>query len=197
VLAALVAAQSRPSGYADTSFLQTPRALPELGLQDARTGASFSNQHFLGQWTLLYSGYLNCPDLCPTTTALLAALNQQLTPQFVARGQQPPRFALLSIDHFRDTAESIASYTRAFDDAIIPLTGSREALKVTTSALGFISPPSTARSKVAHSSAIALIGPDAKLRALFRYPHSMAKLKAVLLSLPGRATQSWKPQDAA
>jgi len=133
---------------------------------------------------LIYSGYLNCPDLCPNTMSLFARLNQQLSPQFTARGRRPPQFVLLSIDRFRDSATDLSIYTNAFDKAIIPLTGTLEALTSTTQALGFIPPTKQARAKVAHSSAIALIGPGAKLCALFRQPHSITNIASTLQEPP-------------
>jgi len=180
IVVASIAHTATPAGQTETDFLRTPRALPELQLTNARTGDGFGNQQFAGRWTLIYAGYLNCPDLCPTTMSLFARLNQQLSPHFAARGMRPPQFALLGIDQFRDTAANLSGYTDAFDIAIIPLTGTLEALTVATQALGFIPPPRQASAEVAHSSAIALIGPNAKLCALFRHPHTTTHIASAL-----------------
>ncbi len=183
VAVASIAHYATPGGNADTAFLSNPRALPEVQLVNSRSGGEFGKAQLLGRWTLLYSGYLNCPDLCPTTMSLFARLQRELAPNFAARGMPPPQFALLGIDPFRDTAADLAIYTHGFDSAIIPLTGSLQALTRTTRALGFIPPPRQAQVKVAHSSAIALIGPTAKLCALFRYPHAASNIATALQEL--------------
>lgn len=198
--AGAVAYHSEPGATPATAFLRSPRALPDFELHNARSGTTFGTEALNGQWTLIYTGYLNCPDLCPTTTALLSRLSQRIT---AARkdqtniNAQPTQFALLSIDHFRDTDAAVLAYTNAFEPSIIPLTGNPQALAQATRALGLIAPPIQARSDVAHSSAIALIGPNAQLRALFRYPHSETDILSTLLNLPVEAPFTASPQEPA
>src|ERR1051325_1386744 len=37
-----------------------------------------SDAEFRGRWMLVYFGYTNCPDVCPTTLALLSEVLKQL-----------------------------------------------------------------------------------------------------------------------
>lgn len=175
---------------AETSVLRTPRPLGDLHLVRADTAAAFDNEQLRGQWTLVYTGYLNCPDLCPTTLATLARLHRDLP----ASMQTQLQVAFASIDHQQDTAPLLASYTQQFSSRIIPLTGDPQQLLALTNALGFIDPPrlgqdgrqTTAQpvaQAVAHSSAIALINPDVQLHALFRYPHQPPQITATLKRL--------------
>ncbi len=182
---ASVAYSTVPRQRADTAVLLTPRDLPELNLANGRSGTTFGKPQLKGRWTLLYSGYLNCPDLCPTTLGLFARLNRQLQQLQTATSHTQPQFVFISIDHFRDSGLRIADYAEAFDPAITPLTGTPKELQKATTAFGFIAPPEKPSSNVAHSSAIALIGPNAQLRALFRYPHDQAQIVATLLKTGG------------
>ncbi len=59
------------------TLLPQLKMLPPFSLQD-QLGKAFDNQRLLGQWTFLNFGYTHCPDICPTTLALLADLNNRL-----------------------------------------------------------------------------------------------------------------------
>ncbi|HQT47829.1 MAG TPA: SCO family protein, partial [Acidocella sp.] len=39
----------------------------DFTMTDVRTGAQVTAADFTGKVTLLYFGYTNCPDVCPTT----------------------------------------------------------------------------------------------------------------------------------
>src|ERR1044072_8935510 len=59
-----------PSLEAGTSFPQA-RVLPQFDLLDTR-GAAASPASLRGHPTLVFFGFTHCPDVCPTTLALLA-----------------------------------------------------------------------------------------------------------------------------
>ena len=52
------------------TLLQTPRTLPEFTMTD-ELGQPFGIEQLRGHWTLLFPGFTYCPDVCPTTLALL------------------------------------------------------------------------------------------------------------------------------
>ncbi len=61
-----------------TGTLLTPsRALPDFSLIDSQ-GSGFGPANLRGHWSLLFFGYTNCPDFCPTTLTTLAALQKRL-----------------------------------------------------------------------------------------------------------------------
>jgi protein SCO1/2 len=57
------------------TWLPQPRALPEFHLQDL-SGADFDLKSLRGQPTLLFFGFTNCPDVCPTTLATLTQVQR-------------------------------------------------------------------------------------------------------------------------
>jgi protein SCO1/2 len=71
-----------------------------------------------GRVVMLFFGYTNCPDVCPTALATLRAVKQAL-------GLQAPdlEVVFVGVDPARDTPEKLAAYVGHFDADFIGLTG--------------------------------------------------------------------------
>ena len=85
------------------------------------TGKRVTEKDFLGRNTLVFFGFTNCPDICPSglqvmTAALdkLGAKADSVTPVFI------------TLDAARDTPEKLAQYLKSFHPRLIGLTGSAE-----------------------------------------------------------------------
>ncbi len=76
---------------------------------------------FKGKVTLLFFGYTQCPDVCPTTLSDLATVKQKLG----AKGDQL-QVIFVSVDPARDTPEILKAYMANFDPSFIALRGSDE-----------------------------------------------------------------------
>lgn len=76
---------------------------------------------FAGRVVMLTFGYTNCPDMCPTTLALLAGTLERLGPQ--ARDVQ---VLFLTVDPKRDTPQVLAQYVPAFHPSFLGLYADRE-----------------------------------------------------------------------
>lgn len=74
---------------------------------------------FRGKLVVMYFGYASCPDVCPTTLAIIASALRQLTPEEMERVQ--PLF--ISIDPERDQGEKLMAYATYFHPSIIGITG--------------------------------------------------------------------------
>lgn len=173
-LATSLRSTSAPALTAGT-WLEPARALPEFSLTQG-DGRPFTAQQLQGRWSLLFFGFTNCPDVCPTTLALLAQVRSALANLPVA---QQPQVVFVSVDPKRDKPEQVAAYTRFFSPEFIGVTG--EQVDVLTRGLGvpaMIRALDTGGYTVDHSAAIFLIDPQAKLRALFSAPHTQAALVA-------------------
>lgn len=77
-----------------------------------------TQEDFAGQWMLVFFGFTNCPDVCPTTLAEIAAVMDGLGNK--ASNVQP---IFISIDPERDTPTVLAEFVPLFDVGIIGLTG--------------------------------------------------------------------------
>lgn len=108
-----------PSGGREPAF----RAAFELTDHD---GVIRTERDFAGRWMLIFFGFANCPDVCPTTLAEVAAVMEGLGPD-AARVQ--PIF--ISIDPERDTPQALAEFVPRFHPSIIGLTGTPEQIAAT------------------------------------------------------------------
>ncbi len=88
-----------------------------LNLPDA-DGRPRSLADFKGKVTLVFFGYTQCPDVCPTTLAELAAVKQALG----ADGQRV-QGVFVTVDPKRDTAEVLKAYVGNFDPGFVALRG--------------------------------------------------------------------------
>ena len=77
---------------------------------------------FRGKVVVMFFGYTQCPDACPTTLSELAAVMQTLGPD-AARVQ----VLFVTIDPERDTAELLAQYVPAFNPTFLGLRGDAQA----------------------------------------------------------------------
>src|SRR5579883_2309501 len=84
------------------TVLSPPRRMPDFSLIDQHD-APFSEARLRGHWTLMFFGYTNCPDFCPTTLVTLAALDKRLR----AEGAPRPQVVFVSVDAARDTPAQI------------------------------------------------------------------------------------------
>jgi protein SCO1/2 len=73
---------------------------------------------FRGKAVVVFFGYTQCPDVCPTTMAEMKAVLQQLGPD-----AQRVQVLFVTLDPERDTRELLANYVPAFDPSFLGLYG--------------------------------------------------------------------------
>ena len=74
---------------------------------------------FPGKVVVLFFGFLQCPDVCPTTLSEAAAAMKQLGTQ-----ANDVQVVFVTVDPERDTPELLAQYVTAFDSRFVGLRGS-------------------------------------------------------------------------
>lgn len=161
--------------------LPEPRALADFSLVD-QEGLPFSREELRGRWTLLFTGFTNCPDVCPLTIASMADLRRRLA-------RDDLQFLFVSVDPERDTPEVIRRYLGHFDPGLIGATGTRADLEQFTAGLGLaqiVNPGVGDEYTVDHSTALVLIDPEARLAGYFSAPHAPDALAIDLGGLPRR-----------
>lgn len=145
------------------------------------TGAPFSRDDLEGHWTLLFSGFTHCPDICPATLGILRAAQRGLD-----RGQ-PLRTVFVSVDPARDTPERLAGYLAWFNEDWIGLTGERDQLERLLGSLQMAHvrvPTGNGEYTFDHATAVALIDPLGRMTAYWRPPFYPAMLRDDLARLP-------------
>jgi protein SCO1 len=155
------------------TLLDAARPLPQFALVD-QAGRAFNRESLRGHWTLMFFGFTNCPDICPTTLATLAEVRRLLKDLSVA---EQPTVAFVTVDPARDTPEVLGHYVAHFDDQFVGATGTPGSIEVLTRGLGVaaaIVATGDDTYTVDHTAAIFLIDPDAAFAAVFGSPHAAA-----------------------
>jgi protein SCO1/2 len=96
------------------TWLPHPREIGPIALRD-HTGKPFTEENLRGQPSLVFFGFTHCPDVCPSTLALLAQVKK-------AAAIPDLRVLLVSVDPARDTPEALSRYVSAFDPQFVGLT---------------------------------------------------------------------------
>jgi protein SCO1/2 len=85
------------------------------------TGKPRTLADYKGKVAIVFFGYTQCPDVCPTTMAEMASVMQKLGPQ-----ADQVQVLFITLDPERDTPELLASYVPAFDKRFVGLYGTPE-----------------------------------------------------------------------
>jgi protein SCO1/2 len=161
-----------------------PRPLPEFALTRS-DGQALTRQDWQGRWRLLFFGFANCPDVCPTALATAKAARAQL------REQRPDldfAVSFVSVDPERDSPEQLGKYVAFFDPDFEASTGSPAELLALTQALGvmFIKVPNGPGPfdySIDHSASLLIIDPQGRLAGLMRPPQRADAIAADLITL--------------
>jgi protein SCO1/2 len=170
---------SAPPVLSAGTALPAARDIADFALT-GKDGRSFTRADLRGHWTLLFTGFTNCPDVCPATLATMADLERRL-------GRDDLQFLFVSVDPARDTPEVIDRYLAHFGGRLAGATGTRADIDRFTAGLGLaqvVNPGAGGEYTVDHSTALVLIDPRARLAGYFQAPHRPEALAADLAALP-------------
>lgn len=149
------------------TLLTQPQTLPQFEFVDHH-GESITHRDLTGQWSLLFTGFTSCPDICPATIYVLNALDKKLR----TNGTEL-RMILLSVDPERDTPEVMSEYIGLFSQSLTGITGSLSEIEQFSDDIGmsFIHIPGTSgKYTIEHSGALVLIDPNSRISGYFRPP---------------------------
>jgi protein SCO1/2 len=152
----------------DVREIQLSQASVQTGV--ANVGGPFSlidqdgvrrtEKDFLGRHMLVFFGFTYCPDVCPTTLAVLSAALNEIGP---ASESIVP--VLITVDPARDTPETLRPYLLSFGSNFVGLTGTAEEIAAVANAYHVyyeIVENEGGDYTLDHSAAIYLMGPDGK-----------------------------------
>jgi len=100
-------------------------------------GKEVTEDVLLGRWTLIYFGFVQCPDICPAELSKIGEALNILEKKGIRVSrdkttQLQPIF--ISIDPERDSPEKSAEYAQCFHDSFMGLSGPLEDVKATAKA---------------------------------------------------------------
>ncbi len=157
-----------------------PRIIEDIALVDHRE-QPFTIENLKGQWSLIYFGFTHCPDICPTTLALLARMMGQLESEVAAQTQ----VLLVSVDPARDTTAALSQYMGHFNPDFVGVTG--DFMEI----LSFTRNVNVAFNKVMlkddytidHTGHLVLVNPNGHYHGIFKPPFDLATLKLTYQSI--------------
>ena len=139
----------------------------ELALPDAE-GRPRSLADFRGKVTVIFFGYAQCPDVCPTTLAELAQARRALGP-----AGQDVQGVFVTVDPERDTPEMLKAYVASFDPSFVALRGSpeqtREAAKAFKIFYARVPGKTEGSYTVDHTAGAYVLDREARLRLFTRH----------------------------
>jgi protein SCO1/2 len=164
---------------------QLPGQLPEFILTDYKQ-QPLDNSRLRGQWSMLFFGYMNCPDVCPTTLYNLRLVMNEY--EKLGGNTRDWSVYFISVDPERDTLENLEPYTNYFHPEFIGVTGDPAQIARLASSLGIsyqrvANPQRPENYLVDHSAAVTIIAPDGTPHSSFNPHQDAKKIAADLLKL--------------
>jgi protein SCO1/2 len=143
-----------------------PRPLPPFTLQSL--DGPVTADTLRGRWTLVFIGFVSCPDVCPTTLADLARAQKawEALPE-----AQRPRLLFVSVDPERDSLQLLADYAKYFHPGTLAATQPDLAqLEAFTSSLSMVfrKVPMGESYTMDHSSSMVLLDPQVRVAGVIR-----------------------------
>lgn len=141
--------------------------LPDISLT-AASGGSFNLATDTDKpVTMVFFGYTNCPDICPTTTANIAQAMRQLPES----ARDDVQFIFVTSDPARDTPDVLRTWLDRFDESYVGLTGDLDKIEKAAKQLGV---PLSGKEKlpsggylVGHGSQVIAFGPNGDSRVMW------------------------------
>lgn len=158
-----------------------PKVIADFQLRDP-AGQAFTLERWRGHWNLVFFGFTNCPDVCPTSLAVARDARKLL------QAEAPDidlKVSFISVDPERDEPKLLADYVRFFDADFLAATGTVEALTALTAPLGVIFAKVPTGDgpfdyTIDHTASLLIVDPEGRLKGLIRPPHDAARIAADL-----------------
>jgi len=158
------------SAYPDSGEQASGETLGGRFILTDHNGREVTEEDLLGSYHLLYFGYTQCPDVCPTSLQVMARALKNL-------GADAKRFVpwFITVDPERDTPERLRDYVSYFNENMVGLTGSSSMLESVMQryrvryekVAGEAGDP--ALYTMDHTASLFLIGPDGRFITKFAH----------------------------
>ncbi len=149
------------------------RPVPAFELQD-QNGKNFTQEQLKDQWSIIFFGFTNCPDVCPTTLNIL-----QQAYELLGENKKQVQVILVSVDPQRDNQQQRKDYIEYFHPDFIALgeadggTGSKIKALTKSMYIHYQTVENEASPEdylVDHSAAILIINPEGRRHAQITPP---------------------------
>jgi protein SCO1/2 len=165
-------------------ILPRPREIADIDLV-TQGGRPFTVDDLQGKWSFIFFGFTNCPDICPTTLAVLGQAERQLQatdPEAAAQFQG----VLVTVDPDRDDLETLGEYARAFSPRFLGVRGDRDAIAAFATQVNVAfarMPGDDGAYQVDHTANIVIVNPRGHYHGFAKMPHQADTIVASFKSL--------------
>ena len=88
-------------------------------------GKDFTFSNLKNKFTIIYFGFVHCPDMCPETVSKMSQIIEKMSDNEMSQLQ----FIFVSIDPKRDNNDSLQKFTTNFNKSIFSATGEKDEIK--------------------------------------------------------------------
>lgn len=139
---------------------------------------------FRGKVLMLYFGFVQCPDVCPTALTRAAGVMQALGPQ-----SADLQVVFVTVDPERDTPALLREYMKAFHPSFLALTGSADEIRKTADEFKvfYQKVPTGSSYTMDHTALSYLFDRQGRLRVALRHEQTVDDYTADIRVLLGEA----------
>ncbi len=183
VFAGLLSACSRTDPLGDIGGISLAQA--EMGRDFTLTdtqGKKVSLADFKGKALVIFFGFVQCPDVCPTSLLRASQVQKLLGPD-----AERVQVVFITVDPERDTPEILRAYTSAFDPGFIALTGTPEDIARTAKEFKvfYQKVPTGSTYTIDHTALSYVYDTEGKLQLALRHEQSAEEVAADLRKVLG------------
>ena len=165
-------ASGKKPEFRTATLIPDPRPLQDFSLVDFN-GVPFTLENFKNHWNLVFFGYTNCPDICPTALTSMVEVNKYMASDSEIASQVQNVF--ISVDPKRDTPASLKEYVSFFNPDFVAATGEDTELRALTKQLALSyqirEPDEKGDYLVDHSAWMVIINPAGQFHAVISGSH--------------------------
>jgi protein SCO1/2 len=149
-------------------------SLPDAG------GATRALAQFRGKVVLVFFGFTQCPDVCPTSLGRALEVRQLL-----GADADKVQVVFVSVDPERDTAPVLREYMKAFDPSFIALRGTADQVAATAKEFKvfFQKVPSSNSYTMDHTTVTYVFDPQGRIRLAVKHEQSAQEVAADVRNL--------------
>jgi protein SCO1/2 len=152
----------------------------DFRLPDDADGAMRSLGEFKGKVVLVFFGFTQCPDVCPT--ALGRAIDVR---KLLGADGDKVQVVFITVDPERDTPEVLREYMKAYDPSFIALRGNAEQLASTAKEFKvyFQKVPTKGSYTMDHTAVTYAFDPQGRVRLVLKHDQSAQEIASDLRNL--------------
>lgn len=177
-------------------LLPKPRDIAPFSLETVSAGddtnqnqsAQFTNADLQGKWSFIFFGFTHCPDVCPTSMAVMGQVDTALRQAGIKR-EHDFQGVLISVDPERDTADKVAAYAQAFSPRFAGVVGPREDLAELAQQVNVAFaklPDGSGGYTMDHTGHIVVINPMGHYHGFIKLPHKAETIRLTYQTLAAR-----------